>query len=288
MADIVLGIGSARSPLTSLPPDRWAELAERDKYSVVLFELDGSPVSYETLLARAPDLSRQLDPALWKRQYETAQRDFDALYESIQRAAPDVLVIMGDDEEELHHADNRPGILVHLGDKFRVMPRPLPNRQDEINETTNWTWGDHDAVYPGAPELSLHLLKSLMADEFDLSITNQLPMDRPISHGFGFVFTRLARRMQIPTVAFFMNIHYPPNRLSPRRCWRFGQAVRRGIEQWPGNERVAVIGTGGLSTGVLREDMDRLVLRAMAERDEKVFDTMPHEWVKGPAGEILA
>src|SRR4051812_16580032 len=108
MASIVLGIGSARSPLTSLPPERWPELAERDKSSTVLFELDGSPVSYETLLDRAPDLSAQLDPALWQRQYETAQRDFDVINETIQRAAPDVLVIMGDDEEELHHSDNRP------------------------------------------------------------------------------------------------------------------------------------------------------------------------------------
>ena len=73
-------------------------------------------------------------------------------------------------------------------------------------------------------------------------------------------FTRLARQMKIPTVAVFMNIHYPPNRLHPRRCWRFGQAVRRALESWPGNERVAVVGTGGLSTGVLRQDLDRLVL----------------------------
>ena len=39
---------------------------------------------------------------------------------------------------------------------------------------------------------------------------------------------------------------------------------------------------------MLREDMDQMVLRAMAEHDESVFNTMPHEWIKGPAGEILA
>jgi hypothetical protein len=288
MAEIVLGIGSARSPLTSLPPEHWATLGEKDKRSTVLFELDGSPVTYEALLARAPEVSARLDPALWQRQYETAQRDFDVLHETIQRVAPDVLVIMGDDEEELHHADNRPGILVHLGESFRVMPRPLLPDTDELNRLSNWSWGDHDAIYPAAQEISRYLVDVLIAEGFDLSIANQLPLDRPISHGFGFVFTRLARRMQIPTVALFLNIHYPPNRLRPGRCWRFGQAVRRVIESWPGNERVAVIGTGGLSTGVLREDMDRMVLRAMAEHDEHVFDTMPHEWIKGPAGEVLA
>jgi hypothetical protein len=288
MASIVLGIGSARSPLTSLPLEKWPVLAERDKRSQVLFELDGSPTTYDHLLASAPDLSPALEPSVWRRQYEASQRGFDVLYETIQRVAPDVLVIMGDDEEELHHADNRPSIMFHLGDSFRVMPRPVPPDTDELNQVSNWSWGDHDAIYPAAQELSRYLVDRLIADDFDLSITNQLPLDRPISHGFGFVFTRLARQMKIPTVAVFMNIHYPPNRLHPRRCWRFGQAVRRALESWPGNERVAVVGTGGLSTGVLRQDLDRLVLKAMAEGDESVFDTMPHEWIKGPSGEVLS
>ncbi|MFN0070762.1 MAG: hypothetical protein ACKVVP_04630 [Chloroflexota bacterium] len=289
MAEIVLGIGSARSPLTSLSPEHWQALGERDRKSQVLFNLDGSQTSYDDLLHSAPhNLSAALSLERWQGQYDAAQRHFDTLYETILRAHPDVLVIMGDDEEELHHADNRPAIMVYLGDSFRVMERPLPAQTDNLNRLSNWSWGDHDAVYPAAQSISRHLVQSLMADDFDLSIATSLPMDRPISHGFGFVFTRLARRMPIPTVPLFLNIHYPPNRLSPRRCYTLGQAVGRALTQWPGRERVAIIGTGGLSTGVLREDLDRLVLRAMAERDLTAISAMPHEWIKGPSGEILS
>ena len=55
MASVVLGIGSARSPLTSLPLEKWPTLAERDKQSRVLFELDGSPVTYLNWLPGGPD-----------------------------------------------------------------------------------------------------------------------------------------------------------------------------------------------------------------------------------------
>lgn len=289
MASIVLGIGSARSPLTSLPPEHWAALGERDKRSPVLFNLDGTRTGYDALLASAsPDLAARANPGVWQAQYAASQRHFRTLAVTIERVHPDVLVIMGDDEEELHHADNRPAILMMMGDSFRVMERPLAPDTDELNRLSNWSWGDHDAMYPVATEMSAHLLRSLMDDEFDVSVAMSLPMDRPISHGFGFVFTRLARRMAIPTVPLFLNIHYPPNRLSPRRCYTFGQAVRRAIERWPGSERVAIIGTGGLSTGVLREEVDRQYLRAWAEHDLDTLSALPHEWIKGPSGEVLS
>ena len=40
-------------------------------------------------------------------------------------------------------------------------------------------------------------------------------------------------------------IQYPPP--TGRRCLKLGQAIRRAVESFPGNLRVAVIGTGGLS-----------------------------------------
>jgi 3-O-methylgallate 3,4-dioxygenase len=289
MAKIVLGIGSARSPMTSLPPERWAALGERDKRSRVLFELDGSPVTYDTLLERAPkDLGEALSMERWQAQYDASQRCMEALSQTIREVNPDVLIIMGDDEEEIHHADNRPAIMIYLGASFPVFPRSLPPESDDLNRDSNWTWGDHEAVYPVAQELSHHILDQLISEPFDVSISTSLPEGAPMSHGYGFVFTRLAKRMKIPTVPFFVNIHYPPNQPTPARNYALGQAIRRAVEAWPGDERVAVIGTGGLSTGVLREDQDRALLKALAEHDVEHLRTMPYKWIKGPTGEILA
>jgi len=34
---------------------------------------------------------------------------------------------------------------------------------------------------------------------------------------------------------------------TPLRCYKLGQAVRRAVESWPGDLKVVVVGTGGLS-----------------------------------------
>ena len=48
------------------------------------------------------------------------------------------------------------------------------------------------------------------------------------------------------------------------RCWQLGKALRRAIEAYPGDERVAVLGTGGMShqlqgerAGLVNLDFDR-------------------------------
>ena len=40
-------------------------------------------------------------------------------------------------------------------------------------------------------------------------------------------------------------VQYPPP--TGNRCYRLGQAIRRAIDSYPGNERVVIFGTGGLS-----------------------------------------
>ena len=40
-------------------------------------------------------------------------------------------------------------------------------------------------------------------------------------------------------------VQYPPP--TGNRCWRLGQAIRRAVQSYRGNERVIVFGTGGLS-----------------------------------------
>ena len=50
---------------------------------------------------------------------------------------------------------------------------------------------------------------------------------------------------------------------------------------------MAVIGTGGLSVGVLEEDLDRSTLAAMGDHDVQALGKLNREWLQGPTGEIL-
>ncbi len=64
MADIVLGLASARSPMVNLPPERWHTLGENDKASTRLRRGNGQAVTYQELLESAsPAIAEGLTPA---------------------------------------------------------------------------------------------------------------------------------------------------------------------------------------------------------------------------------
>ena len=114
----------------------------------------------------------------------------------------------------------------------------------------------------GHPELAWHLAESLILDEFDISIANELDVD----HGCTVPLSVLCGRPEAwpcRVVPLCVNvIQYPPP--TGRRCWQLGKALRRAVESYSGDERVAVLGTGGMShqlqgerAGLVNLDFDR-------------------------------
>ena len=57
----------------------------------------------------------------------------------------------------------------------------------------------------------------------------------------------------IPTVPFLLS-RYLPHQATSARCYTVGQAIRRAIESWDKDMRVAVMASGGLSHQVLDEE----------------------------------
>ncbi|MGI9615739.1 MAG: class III extradiol dioxygenase subunit beta [Acidimicrobiales bacterium] len=121
----------------------------------------------------------------------------------------------------------------------------------------------------GHPELAWHLAESLILDEFDMTIVNSMPIDHgctvPLSVMYGEPDAWPCR-----VVPLCVNvIQYPAP--TGNRCFQLGKAIRRALDAWPGDETVAIFGTGGMShqlqgerAGVINLDfdqafMDRLV-----------------------------
>ena len=52
------------------------------------------------------------------------------------------------------------------------------------------------------------------------------------------------------------------------------------------NERVAVLGTGGLSHFVVDEELDRQVLKAFQEKDDNLLKALPKERLQAGTSEI--
>jgi gallate dioxygenase len=105
----------------------------------------------------------------------------------------------------------------------------------------------------GHPALARHIGQSLMADEFDMSFFQ----DKALDHGLFSPLSMLARRKPdgswptpiIPLVVGVLQFPIP----SARRCYKIGQSIRRAIESYPEDLKVAIVATGGLSHQVSGE-----------------------------------
>jgi Catalytic LigB subunit of aromatic ring-opening dioxygenase len=97
----------------------------------------------------------------------------------------------------------------------------------------------------GHPELAWHLGESLILDEFDMTLVQEMEVDHgltvPLSVAFG-----QPEAWPCKVIPLAVNVvQYPPP--TGNRCYRLGQAIRRAIDSYPGDERIVIFGTGGLS-----------------------------------------
>lgn len=288
MAQIVLGLGTSHSPQLSTPPELWRDHGERDKRNPDLRKPDGRVYTYDELLASVDaSIQRELTPDTWQRRYEACQKGIATIGTVLADVAPDVLVMIGDDQKELFHDDNMPAVLVYWGDTIPCIPQygRGPNVPASLRAAA-WAYGDKEQDYPIATDLASHLIGSLIDQEFDVAHSCHLPPKQGMGHAFSFIYGRILNGLPIPTVPIMLNTYYPPNQPTPKRCYALGQALRQAVESWPSNKRVAVIASGGLSHFVIDEELDHQVITALRAKDATALTSLPRERLNSGNSEI--
>jgi 3-O-methylgallate 3,4-dioxygenase len=286
MARIVLGLATSHSPQLSTPPDLWPLHGERDKQNPGLLDTGGTPVSYDELLAKAdPSLAGEISPEKWQMRYEACQQGIATLAKTLEQVSPDILVIFGDDQEELFSEENMPAMLVYWGEELLNRPQ-YANAASPGLRAAAWAYGEKDKTYPVATNLGRHLIESLIGAGFDVAHSRKLKPGEGMGHAFSFVYGRLMNGKTIPTVPIMVNTYYPPNQPTPKRCFDLGRAVRAAIEAWESDARVAVIGSGGLSHFVIDQELDQQILKAMQAKDAEALGGLPQRRLNSGTSEV--
>ena len=298
MAKITFGLGTSHSPMLSLSVELWPTLEESDKRNKQLFKPPtGQHMTYEELLAQAdPAIGKSITPEIFQAQWEACQRGVDTLSQALNQASPDVAVIVTDDWGERFFDDNYPMFSIYYGDTIKWLPRKLPEGSPPFSTTSMWGWGDMEMDVPVASDLALHCIESLRDQDFDISVSRYLneeyggsigPMGyhdfvrttnkRPsgLTRGFGFTLKRIMSNNPMPIVPVTQNACFPPNQPTARRSYLFGQALRKAIESWGDDKKVAVMASGGLSHYVVDEEQDRGILKALTEKDADYLCSLP-------------
>jgi 3-O-methylgallate 3,4-dioxygenase len=281
MAEIVLGLAMSHSPQVSQEPKWWGEQAQ----------IDRKRTPYGQLLLRKPQwIDAELHPDVWNTKYRAAQSAIANLAQALEDAAPDLVVLIGDDQEELFLDDCMPAFSVFWGKESWDRPdfihgdMSVPSRASVL-----WAFhGDQPEAYPGHPDFGRHLIEHLIQQNFDVAQYTRQHEARSLGHAFTFVRRRIMRKDKIiPMIPVLINTYIPPNQPSPARCYALGQAIRIAIESWHGKERVAVIASGGLSHFVIDTELDRSVLEGLANGDRESLSALPRSKLQAGSSEIL-
>nr|WP_294527098.1 class III extradiol dioxygenase family protein [uncultured Rhodopila sp.] len=114
--------------------------------------------------------------------------------------------------------------------------------------------------FKGDQALSWHLIESLVGEDFDLVTCQEMVVDHALTLPMALLWPEQNWPVRvIPVVVNTVQAPLP----SAARCYKLGQAIGRAVASWPGEERVVVLGTGGLShqldgerAGFINKDFD--------------------------------
>lgn len=289
MAEIVLGIGSSHSPMLNSPGEDYDKHGAIDQSTRKLLDLDGSPVSYDTLARRrGASLAAQLEPREMQRKAEVCEAHIDYLADVIAAARLDTLIVIGDDQNEQYGEENLPAILVYWGKTILNKPLDMPRTAPDFWRHARSQYHEPEAPqeYPVAHELGLHLIGSLMDEDFDISQSRQLAKAHGEGHAFGFVHRRLMTGGIIPILPIALNTYFPPNQPRPRRCYELGRAIARAVASWGREARVGIVASGGLSHFTVDEELDEGILRACREKDRDALTGIDPRRLNSGSSEI--
>ena len=189
----------------------------------------------------------------------------------LQKVKPDVAVVIYNDHGLNFFLDKMPTFSIGAAARY---------------ENADEGWGiPKTPPFEGDPELSWHIIESVVADEFDVTSCQEMLVD----HGFTVpmsLFWPGNSYGGIKTIPVCINTVQHPLP-SPMRCFKFGQAIGRAIESYPKDLKVVVMGTGGMShqldgerAGFINKKFDLLCLEKIVNEPEFLTQYSIHELVR--------
>lgn len=179
---------------------------------------------------------------------------------------PDVVILVFNDHASAFGQDIIPTFAIGCGEEFEPAdegwgPRPVPT----VHNHTELAW---------------HIAESLILDDFDMTIINEMVVD----HGLTVPLTAMFGKPEawpckiIPIMVNVVTYPVP----SGSRCGKLGAAIKKAVDSFDEDLNVQVWGTGGMShqlqgprAGLINAEWDQKFLDDLTQDPKRLFE-IPH------------
>lgn len=217
--------------------------------------------SHVPALGQAVDGGKTQEP-YWKRVFD----GYEYSKEWMRQNTPDVIFLVYNDHATAFDMTMIPTFAIGTGPAYEVADegygkRPVP-----------------DIV--GHSEFAAHIAQSVIMDDFDLTLVNEMVIDHGLTVPLSLLFGQ-PDEWPCRVIPFPVNVvQYPAP--SGRRCYELGKAIRKAVESWDEPLNVQIWGTGGMShqlqgtrAGLINPEWDNAFLDKLIA-DPAELSTSPH------------
>ncbi len=177
----------------------------------------------------------------------------------LEEQNPDIAIVFYNDHGLEMFLDKKP--------TFAIGAAPVYHNADE-------GWGIKPIPpITGETELSWHIINELVENDFDPTVCQDIKVDHGLTVPMSLMYPgRQYQHVKVIPVSLNCERHPMPK---PSRCYAIGQAIGKAVESFGGDQRVVVLGTGGLShqldgerAGFLNTEFDQQCLDKMVSDPE--------------------
>ena len=187
----------------------------------------GIGTSHVPSIGGAHDRGKSGTPA-WKPLFDA----YVPVREWLKELRPDVCIMVYNDHGADFFFDKYPTFAVGCAESYAIADegfgvRPLPPIRGDL-------------------AFSQHLCRSLVYDEFDITVCQEMAVEHGFLVPMHLCFDAGEDGWPVAAIPVEVNVLQHPLPTA-RRCWRLGQAIRRAVDSYEKDIKVAIIGTGGMS-----------------------------------------
>ena len=266
--------GSAQGPMSQ--SDAWKEWQAQHQLAQAIEQADAASqnaaagqarVTASVFSSHVPAIGAAVDHGKTGDDYWAPMfKGFEPSKEWMKKNTPDVIFLVYNDHATNFDLSVIPTFAIGTAAEFEPAdegygPRPVPKVK-------------------GHPRLAAHIAQSVIQQDFDLTIVNDLKVDHGLTVPLNLMFGSPAEWPCL-VIPFHVNVvQYPVP--SGARCFALGQAIRKAIESYDEPLNVQIWGTGGMShqlqgprAGLINAEWDNQFLDRLIA-DPKDLSTMPH------------